>query len=56
MNEKKEPRQLMEIIFQQMAEKTIRRLEKEKAAKISRKTVKMVAMTKNLFDSLPFGR
>ena len=43
----------MNKIVKLMSEKTIAALEKEKETKISRKTLKMVSITRKLFSTVP---
>ena len=45
---KKEPKAYMEEIYENIAEKTIESLKKEKATKISRRTLKLIALTQSL--------
>ncbi|MDO5575314.1 MAG: hypothetical protein Q4G60_15195 [bacterium] len=44
----------MEKIFNMVADMTIKRIEKEKATKLSRRTLKMIALTLKIYDSRIF--
>ena len=47
--ENKTPKECMETIYEEIADKTISRLKKEKANKVSKKTLKMIALTRELY-------
>lgn len=47
-----ERKEYMEKIFKNVAEKTLKRLDKDKGNHISRKSRKMIALTVNLLDRI----
>lgn len=50
--EDKTKKEYMERIYKNVAEKTVKRLEKEKATTVRRRTLKMIALTQGLYSIL----
>lgn len=45
----------MNVIYELVADMTIRRIEKEKETKLSRLTLKMISLTQSLFNATLLG-